>query len=104
MAAPVIATPGIRPYLHFSRSTILVKIPFYEIFHHFGIFRIGYEYIEQAGLANGKQYTGGLKRLFLSGCTGIPENITAVQGFDVNRYLAGFNLTTSNAHISIETY
>lgn len=24
--------------------------------------------------------------------------------FDVSRYLAGFNLTTSNAHISIETY
>ena len=27
-----------------------------------------------------------------------------IRFFDVNRYLAGFNLTTSNAHISIETY
>ncbi len=27
-----------------------------------------------------------------------------IRFFDVSRYLAGFNLTTSNAHISIETY
>ncbi len=25
--------------------------------------------------------------LWLSGCTGIPENVTAVQGFELNRYL-----------------
>ena len=28
----------------------------------------------------------------------------AVRFYDVSRYLAGFNLTTSNAHISVETY
>jgi apolipoprotein D and lipocalin family protein len=34
-----------------------------------------------------KRISGFFLLLFLSGCTGIPENVTAVRGFDVNRYL-----------------
>ena len=35
-------------------------------------------------------------------CKQFPNAV--IRFFDVSRYLAGFNLTTSNAHISIETY